>query len=167
MHELHTAVSQQRGQRAAVRGNIGHFAGTRQRHPVFAAKPGSECESAGHLLRFAGVGFERKRQRVELEFAGLHEIVESLTAGGCLATPILKDLRHDPAGSGPGELLFRRKVLRLVHDVHRLVNHAGLVMVDNLLDAVGIPDVAVGLDDDDDFLEIRADFRRLDGAGRR
>ena len=163
VHELHAAVGQHRGERAAVRRHIGHLAGTRQRHSVLAAEIGSEDEAARHLLRFAGIGFERERQRVELELAGLHVVVEPLPAGGRLAIPIFEHLRHDPARAGPGELLLRRQALRLVHDVHRLVDHVGAVVVDDLLHAVRVADVEVGLDDDDDL----AHRGRLRGVARR
>ena len=85
------------------------------------------------------------------ETALFEDLQHPLLALRFLAGPILQNLVRRPAGDRPDELLRRWQIPVLVHDLQRLVNHRGAVTLDDVAGHVGVADVKVGFEHDDDL----------------
>ena len=70
-----------------------------------------------------------------------------------LARP--ENLRHRPAGQGPGELLVRRQAAALVDQLQGLVGHRSPVAVHDAAGKVREADIEMRLGNDDHFLQLR------------
>ena len=79
----------------------------------------------------------------------------ALFAFGELAGPIRNDLADGPAGKRPGELLLGRQIPVFVHHLEGVIDHRGAVTLDDVASHIGVADVEVRLEYDDDLLDLR------------
>jgi hypothetical protein len=133
-------------------GHVGHFAAGRKGLPGEAGHLDREAETASQVLQVERFSVRGKRQGVGDQPPGAHRRHEPPTTLRRLFRP--ENLRHRPAGQGPGELLVRRKTAALVDQLQGLIGHRRPVSVHDAAGKVREPDVEVRLGNDDHFFEL-------------
>jgi len=111
-------------------------------------------QSAHKVLDFEQFRVRRERQRVRGETAVAKGTPHPLLAIRRLAFPVLQDLGHRPARRHPDKTAVGRQTGRTIHDGQRLVHHFRAITAHHVSGQIGIADVEVRLEGDDDPLEL-------------
>ncbi len=152
MEKVHPGRRKERGHDPGVGRDVGHLGVAGQGEAGRTGEAGGEAQAADQVLGLEKLGMQGEGQGVDDEAAVLEGGLHTGFALGRLAGPIFGDLGHRPAGQRPDEAPLGREGAVAVDDVQRLVDHGGAIALHHGLGHVGIADIEVGLEDDDDLV---------------